>query len=85
MKTINKNSTLKLLTPHQLTSKHHPRRLNSLLTLSLTLPLKQLELPFGADGVDLVNENDGGRVFLCHPEELPHQLGPVSQVLLDQL
>lgn len=23
-------------------------------------------------------------MLLCHPEELPHQLGPVSEVLLDQ-
>lgn len=46
---------------------------------------KQLEIPFGANGVNLVNENDGGRVLLGYPEELSHQLGPVSQVLLDQL
>lgn len=43
------------------------------------------KIPLGADGVNLVNENNGGCMLLCHPEELPHQLGPISQVLLDQL
>lgn len=41
--------------------------------------------PLSSDGVNLVDENDGGRVFFCHPEELSNQLGPVPQVLLDEL
>lgn len=42
-------------------------------------------LPLCPDGVDLVDEDDGGRVLLGHPEQLSDQLGPVAQVLLDQL
>ena len=31
------------------------------------------------------DEHDGGRLLVGHAEQLAHELGPVSQVLLDQL
>ena len=42
-------------------------------------------LPFSADSVNLVDEDDAGAMLVRHPEELPDQLGAVSKVLLDQL
>ena len=44
-----------------------------------------LALPFSPDGIDLIDEDDGGGVFLGHPEQLSDQLRPIPQVLLDQL
>ena len=41
--------------------------------------------PFSADSINLVDEDDTGTVLIGHPEQLPHQLGTVSEVLLDQL
>mmetsp|Transcript_25251 Transcript_25251/g.79226 ORF Transcript_25251/g.79226 Transcript_25251/m.79226 type:complete len:235 (+) Transcript_25251:651-1355(+) len=37
----------------------------------------------GTDGVNLVDEDDGGRVLVGHAEELSHELGAVAEVLLD--
>lgn len=87
VKTINNSSSsiLKLLTPRHLWDPPWDASTACRCTLCLTPLQKQLEIPFGANGVDLINENDGGRVLLGYPEELSHQLGPVSQVLLDQL
>lgn len=31
------------------------------------------------------DEDDGGCLLVCHAEELAHQLGPIAQVLLDEL
>lgn len=47
--------------------------------------IRSAAVPLGPDGVDLVDENDGGCVFLSHSEKLTHQFGSVAQVLLDQL
>ena len=38
---------------------------------------------FRSDGVDLVDEDDGGRVVFGDAEQLTDQLGPVTEVLLD--
>lgn len=40
--------------------------------------------PLSSDGINLINEDNGGSVFFCHSEKLPHQLGPVTKVLLDE-
>lgn len=88
VKTINNSSSssiLKLLTPRHLWNTLWDASTACRCPLCLTPLQKQLEIPFGANGVDLINENDGGCVLLGYPEELSHQLGPVSQVLLDQL
>ena len=42
-------------------------------------------VPLSAHSVDLVDEDDAGRVFLGYTEELSDQLGAVTEVLLDQL
>merc|ERR1719285_1356216 len=42
-------------------------------------------VPFSPHRINLVNEYNGGTVLVCHPEQLPHQLGTVSKVFLDQL
>lgn len=41
--------------------------------------------PLCADGIDLINEDNGRRVLLSHAEQLAHQLWAVAQVLLDEL
>ena len=54
---------------------------------SLDLPLAAAVavIPLGANGVNLVNEDDAGAVLLGHTEQLPDKLGAVSKILLDQL
>ena len=39
----------------------------------------------GGDGVNLVDEDDGGRVFLGEPEHVPHHPRALAQVLLHKL
>ena len=41
--------------------------------------------PFGSNGINFVDEDNGRRIFLSHTEELSHKLGPVSEVFLNQL
>lgn len=41
--------------------------------------------PLCADGIDLINEDNGRCVLLSHAEQLAHQLWAVAQVLLDEL
>mmetsp|Transcript_4964 Transcript_4964/g.16607 ORF Transcript_4964/g.16607 Transcript_4964/m.16607 type:complete len:323 (-) Transcript_4964:459-1427(-) len=53
--------------------------------LDLALAPRRCVVPFRTHGVDLVNEDDGRRVLVGHPEQLAHELGPVSEVLLDEL
>ena len=36
--------------------------------------------PFGADGVNFVDENDGGRILVGDTEQLPDELRPVAQI-----
>lgn len=38
-----------------------------------------------AVGGKRTNEDDGGRQLIGHPEQLADQLGPIAQVLLDEL
>mmetsp|Transcript_28895 Transcript_28895/g.66128 ORF Transcript_28895/g.66128 Transcript_28895/m.66128 type:complete len:385 (+) Transcript_28895:271-1425(+) len=38
----------------------------------------------GSNRVDLVDEDDGGGHVVGHPKELAHELGPVSQIFLDE-
>ena len=42
-------------------------------------------VPLGADGVDLVDEDDGRGQVVGDAEHLPNELGAVSEVLLDEL
>mmetsp|Transcript_23005 Transcript_23005/g.47774 ORF Transcript_23005/g.47774 Transcript_23005/m.47774 type:complete len:345 (+) Transcript_23005:164-1198(+) len=37
------------------------------------------------NGINLVNEDDGGSMLLRHTEHLAHELGTITEVLLDQL
>merc|ERR1719421_651036 len=53
--------------------------------LDLTLATAGRIVPFGADRIDLINEDNSGCVLLRHTEQLAHQLRSVSQVLLDEL
>lgn len=41
--------------------------------------------PLGGDGVDLVDEDDAGRVFLGQPEHVAHHARPLAQLLLHEL
>jgi len=41
--------------------------------------------PLRADGVDLVHEDERGRVLARHDEELPHHARPLADVLLYEL
>ena len=41
--------------------------------------------PLRSDSINLVNEDDTWCVLLSHTEELADELGPVSEVLLNQL
>mmetsp|Transcript_23550 Transcript_23550/g.52208 ORF Transcript_23550/g.52208 Transcript_23550/m.52208 type:complete len:624 (-) Transcript_23550:392-2263(-) len=42
-------------------------------------------VPFASDGIDLVDKDDRGAEIVGDPEELPHELRTVTQVLLDKL
>merc|ERR1719234_1119865 len=42
-------------------------------------------VPFSPHGINLINEDNGGTMFISHPEQFSHQLRTVSKVLLDQL
>mmetsp|Transcript_14690 Transcript_14690/g.41334 ORF Transcript_14690/g.41334 Transcript_14690/m.41334 type:complete len:292 (+) Transcript_14690:196-1071(+) len=53
--------------------------------LDLALPTALTVVALRADCVNLVDEHNGGRQVIGDPEKLPHQLGPVSEVLLDEL
>ena len=53
--------------------------------LDLALTPRSALVPLRADGIDLVDEHDGGRVLRRDLEELPHQPGTITQVLLDEL
>mmetsp|Transcript_25403 Transcript_25403/g.61188 ORF Transcript_25403/g.61188 Transcript_25403/m.61188 type:complete len:296 (-) Transcript_25403:1868-2755(-) len=53
--------------------------------LDLPLPPRGRVVPFGTDRVDLVNEDNRRRALVRELEHLPHQLGAVPQVLLDEL
>ena len=39
----------------------------------------------GSDGIDLIDEDDGGCVFLGQPEDVTHHAGALAQVLLHKL
>merc|ERR1719500_2217763 len=41
-------------------------------------------IPFSPHCINLINEDNGGTMLICHPEQLSHKLGTVSKVLLDQ-
>jgi hypothetical protein len=41
--------------------------------------------PLRSNRIDLIDEDDTRRVLLRHPKQLPHQLGTISEVLLDEL
>jgi hypothetical protein len=53
--------------------------------LDLAFAARGRLVPLGADGVDLIDEDNGRRVLGCDLEELAHEPGPVAQVLLDEL
>merc|ERR1719180_619234 len=53
--------------------------------LDLSLSSAVAVVPFGPHGINLINEDNGGTMFISHPEQLSHQLRTVSKVLLDQL
>lgn len=58
------------------------------LWLSLAIPVCEVELttaPLCTDGINFINEDDGRGVLLSHAEQLAHELGAVTQVLLDEL
>ena len=46
--------------------------------LDLPLTARVGVVTLGADGVDLVDEHDAWCMLLCHSEQFPHQLGPVT-------
>lgn len=41
--------------------------------------------PLRSNRIDLIDEDDTRGILLCNPEELPDELGSVSEVLLDEL
>ena len=53
--------------------------------LDLTLAAAGGVVPLGADGVDLVDEDNRRRLLVRHAEELAHEPWPVAEVLLDEL
>jgi hypothetical protein len=53
--------------------------------LDLALATRCRVVPLGTDGVDLVDEHNRRRVLLCNPEQLTDELGPVAEVLLNEL
>ncbi|GMS79169.1 hypothetical protein PENTCL1PPCAC_1344, partial [Pristionchus entomophagus] len=54
-------------------------------TLDLALSARVRVVSVGSYSVNLVDEDDRGRVLLRHAEQLAHHLRPVSEYLLDQL
>ena len=46
--------------------------------LDLPLTARVGVVTLGADGVDLIDEYDARCMLLCHSEQFPHQLGPVT-------
>mmetsp|Transcript_385 Transcript_385/g.996 ORF Transcript_385/g.996 Transcript_385/m.996 type:complete len:285 (-) Transcript_385:792-1646(-) len=53
--------------------------------LDLALAAALAVVALGAHGVDLVDEHDRRGELIRDPEELPHQLGAIPKVLLDEL
>merc|ERR1719402_1060694 len=53
--------------------------------LNLSFSAAVAVVPFSANGINFVDEDNTGTVLIGHPEQLSHQLGTVSEVLLDQL
>mmetsp|Transcript_58747 Transcript_58747/g.128610 ORF Transcript_58747/g.128610 Transcript_58747/m.128610 type:complete len:270 (+) Transcript_58747:359-1168(+) len=53
-------------------------------TLNLFLATTGCVIPLCGNCIDLIDENDGWSVFLCDSEHFSHQLGPFSQIFLDQ-
>ena len=45
---------------------------------STPVTLSSIVSPFGSDGVQLVDEDDGGRLLLRQSERVAHQLGAVT-------
>merc|ERR1712192_10410 len=54
-------------------------------SLDFSFPTTVALVPFGADGVNLINEDDTWAVLICNSEQLAHQLRSISKILLDQL
>ena len=44
-----------------------------------------INIPLGANGVNLVDENDARCVLLSHTEQFPNEFWTVTEVLLNQL
>ena len=53
--------------------------------LDLAVPASAGLYPGGADAVDLVHEDDAGRVLPRHHEQLPHHPAALADELLDEL
>jgi hypothetical protein len=72
----------------------HVDRLVETIHLSEQLEQNALHLPvrarlrvesLGCNGVNLVDEDNGGRVVASKPEHIPHHPRPFSQILLHKL
>jgi len=46
---------------------------------------EEMNIPFGTNGVDFVDENDTRCVLLSHTEQFPDKFWTVTEVLLNQL
>ena len=42
-------------------------------------------LPFGANGINLINEHNGWSMFFCYTKQFSYQLGSISLQLTKQL
>ena len=60
-------------------------QLNKLVGPDLAVSAAARLYPGAADAVDLVHEDDAGRVLLRHHEQLPHHPTALADELLDEL
>ena len=54
-------------------------------TLDFTISSCVSIVSLGGDGIDLINEDNRWRIFLCHPEDVSDHTGALTEILLDEL